>query len=115
MLRRLAKDLAGLRAELATHNLLLARIADTFCPVLSDSSAADRVDRADTGVTFLDPIELGLSLDFVTKIERATGRAPTEDELLTYLADEKTIDLHARLVARDAEIAQMTSERAGER
>jgi hypothetical protein len=57
-------------------------------------------DLADTGPSFLDPIEQGIVEDYVARTQTDTGRAPTEDEVLAYLADEKTVSLHARLKER---------------
>lgn len=108
LLRTIARELRALRAEQHTQTLVLQRFADTLLPPVDDRvPAADGQRLAhDTGVSFLDPLELGLVEDYRAKTLKDTGREPTEDEILTWLADEKTVDLHARLVARQRELIE---------
>lgn len=107
LLRTIARELAGIRVALQQQNLYLARVADQIAPALP---AADAPSLADTGYSAFDQLEGGLVLDYIAKTERDTGRAPTEDEVLTYLADEKTQDLHLRLKAREQELAGRSSQ-----
>lgn len=109
LLRRLSRSLDGVRAELAQQNALLARLTDHFCP-LPPPLERDLV-RADTGVTHLDPIEMGLSLDYIEKTRADTGHVPDEEEILVYLADEKTRDLQTRLAAREDELVRLAVTR----
>jgi hypothetical protein len=109
-LRTVARDLTRIAAALDTQNTLLARLADRLAPV---DPPTDRVEvRADTGVSTFDPIEAVLADDFITRTYRATGHIPDDEEVLIYLADEKTTDLHQRLIARDQELARLAESRA---
>lgn len=106
--RRLVTELAGLRQALDHQTLLLARLADHFAPEYTD----DRETlQKDTGVTHLDPIDAGLALDFVERFRSSTGHTPDEEEILIYLADEKTTDLHKRLIERDEQLARLMESR----
>lgn len=97
LLRQGVKELTGIRLHLAEQNVLLRRLADHLAPQLP----AGAVESADTGVSYLDAIEGGQVLDYIAKTERDLGRAPTEEEILSYLADERTVDLHERLRRED--------------
>jgi hypothetical protein len=100
--RRALRTLDRIDARLEAQNGLLARLADHYAPL---PAAPDRqVAHADTGVTFLDPIELILAQQYVARTRSETGHDPSDDEVLTYLADEKTVDLQRRLVAREQEL-----------
>lgn len=105
--RRALSELTGIREQLAQQNALLARLANHFAPI------APRTDQADvlatTGVDHLDPIEAGIVLDYVERTRHDTGHEPNGDEILTYLADERTTDLHARMIARHREIEALQS------
>jgi hypothetical protein len=73
------------------------------------------VDRAEvaaeTGVSYVDAADQALAQEYSLRTERDTGRPPTDDEILSYLADEKTVDLHERLLARDRELERLHVER----
>jgi len=104
LLRRISRDLDRLVEGLAAQNALLARLVDRLAP---EASAPDRVLlHADTGLSHLDDAEAGRALAFVERTSRATGHIPDDDEVLSYLADERTTDLAARLTERDAERAR---------
>lgn len=108
LLRRLIHELAGLHAQLTQQTQLLARLADQFAPL---PPAVDRAAVAtDTGVDYVDPIDQTLLQSYIERIVRDTGHVPTDDELLAYLSDEKTVDLHSRLLARDREAARLADE-----
>jgi len=109
-LRRVARDLSRVAAALDRQTDVLARLADHFAPpalVPPDRKTLN----ADTAVSFLDPIEAGLALDFVAKITTATGHSPDDEEILTYLADEKTTDLQKRLAERELELTRLMEAR----
>ncbi len=105
------RELSGIREQLEQHTRLLARLVDHFSP-REAAGAADGPDASAApaeswgGVSFLDPIEASLVEDYAQKTERDIGRPPTEDEVLVWLADEKTLDLHRRLKERAA-LAQL--------
>jgi hypothetical protein len=103
--RRLARELTGIRSALDDQNRLLTRLADRFAPRPAAQSSEDI--RTLTGVDHVDQVELGLVLDYIARTRATTGHEPTEDEILCYLADEKTTDLHARLTERAQETARM--------
>jgi hypothetical protein len=110
LLRRLTRDLSAISAALDRQNVLLARLVDHLCPAPPDD-APTVATSTDTGVTFLDPIEMGLSLDYIQKMRAATGHTPDDEEILVYLADEKTHDLHLRMAEREADLARLTAAR----
>jgi hypothetical protein len=107
--RRLLRDLAGIRAALDQQNVLLARLADKFAPAYPVTDRA--TVAAETGVDYVDLADQAIIQDYVDRTSRDTGRAPSDDEILIYLADEKTRDLHTRLVERDEDLARLAQER----
>jgi len=109
LLRRLARDLTVLTATLREQTALLARLVDRLAPV--DPPADRGLVREDTGVSHLDVHDAVLASDFIARTARTTGHVPDDDEVLIYLADEKTVDLHARLVARDEDLARLQASR----
>src|SRR3989304_323580 len=52
---------------------------------------------------------------YAERTVRDTGHQPTDDEILSYLADEKTRDLHTRLIERDREAERLPPGRAPRR
>jgi hypothetical protein len=110
LLKRVLRDLMRLADGLDQQNVLLARLADRFAPL--DPVTVKAEVRADTGVSHLDVDEAFLAQEFVARTLRDTGHLPDEEEILIHLADERTLDLHARLVAREGELARLAEERA---
>jgi hypothetical protein len=108
VLRSLVRELRVIRDQLTIQNRALVRIADRIAPVLPETETA--TVRADTGLSFRDDADQYLLQEFAAKHYASTGHWPTDDEALSYLADEKTRDLHTRLVERDAEIARLAAE-----
>jgi hypothetical protein len=82
--RRLLRSLSTIEAHLATQNQYLARLADHFAPVLPP--AEDLTTQ--NSISFLNHKEAGRVVDYIDKTMRDTGRAPTEDEIVRYLAEE---------------------------
>jgi hypothetical protein len=106
ILRALVRELGGIRRQLERQGDLLERFAahaGMVSPAVVAKNAAP-ADLADSGVSFLDEIERGLVEDYVAKSQKDTGRAPTDEEVLSYLADERTQALHARLTERAAAV-----------
>ena len=88
--RRVLRTLGAVETQLAEQNALLRRLADHFAPVVP----APPEDLArHTSVDFLNETEAGRVIDYIDKTLRDTGRAPTEDEIIQYLADEATQSL----------------------
>jgi len=110
LFRRASRDLTDIAAALRVQNALLTRLADRFAPIDPPTERAEV--REDTGVSHLDVNDALLALDYVARTQRDTGHVPDDDEVLIYLADEKTHDLHARLVARDGELERLREGRA---
>jgi hypothetical protein len=110
LLRRMSRDLDQLARALDAQTALLTRLADRYAPV--DPPTERTEVRADTGVSHFDALDAALAQDYVDRTYRATGHVPDEDEILIYLADEKTTDLHQRLLARDAELSRLSESRA---
>jgi hypothetical protein len=100
LLRTIARELRGIREQLTRQGDLLERWALQAGLQPSQTSAAP--PEADTGISFLDPIEQGIVQDYIEKTERDTGHVPTDDQILSYLADERTVSLHSRLREREA-------------
>lgn len=110
LLRRLSRDLSALVSALNTQNVYLGRLADRFAPL---DPPTDRAEvRADTGVSTFDPTEAILAQEYVERTIRDTGHVPDDEEVLIYLADEKTTDLHRRLIEREGELARLREDRA---
>lgn len=109
LLRRLVRELSGIREQLTRQTDLLSRLAAQIAPV---PPVVDRQMIAEeTGLSYVDSADQAILLAYVERTERDTGHTPTEDELITYLADEKTQDLHQRLIARDRELAERLEAR----
>lgn len=100
LLRTIARELGGIRTQLARQTDLLERLAAAYTPAPATHTPA--ADPIETGISFLDAIDAGLVEDYSERTRRDTGREPTEAEVLSYLADEKTLDLQIRLKERAA-------------
>jgi hypothetical protein len=107
--RRMARDLGAIKDALIRQNALLLRLADHFAPSDPDTSSQDV--QTETGVDHLDPAEAALAYDFVNRTRLDTGRFPDDEEVLAYLADEKTHDLHLRMREREQQAARIERER----
>jgi hypothetical protein len=108
LLRSLITELRGIRLQLTRQTDLLARLASQLAP---EPPVVDRAEVArETGLDYVDPIDQAIIQQYVARTEADTGHSPTDDEILRYLSDEKTLDLHARLIERDAEIARLAAE-----
>lgn len=90
LLRSAVRELRGIREQLTRQGDLLERICLAYG--LSAPPETRAVDTADTGVDFLDALEAGLVEDYIARTERDTGRKPTDDQVLAFLADGKTGD-----------------------
>lgn len=110
LLRRLSRDLGRLADALTVQNLLLARLADRLAPLDPPTERAEV--KSDTGVSTFDPVEAIMAQEYVERTYRDTGHVPDDDEVLIYLADEKTTDLHRRLVEREDELTRLREARA---
>lgn len=108
-LRRLSRSLTQIAAGIDQQNRLLARLADHVAP--SDPPTERTVVSADTGVSHLDLHEAELAQAYAARTFHDTGHLPDDDELLIYLADEKTTDLHKRLIERDDDLSRLAESR----
>lgn len=107
-LRKLVGELHRVGDAVERQNALIERLVEKFAPAV----AIEReMVRAETGLSHLDVDDAQLALAYIAKTERDTGRTPDDDEVLIYLADEKTTDLHKRLIDREHELLRLTSER----
>lgn len=109
LLRQVSRDLSAIAAALQEQNVLLARLAGHYAPV--DPKTSRPEVEAETGVSHLDPIDAALAQEFVARVQQDTGHVPDDDEILIYLADEKTHELHARLAMREVELSRLRAER----
>lgn len=104
LLRALVRELAGIHQQLRRQGDLIERwmaAAGVMAPEAVRASARPE-DLVDTGISFLDPIEQGIVQDYIARTTTDVGRAPSDEEILAYLADEKTIALQGRLREREA-------------
>ena len=108
-LRTLAKHLSAIVERLDQQNAILLRLAEQIAPQPSATDPA--TIAAETGVEYVDPIDQDLLQRYSERIYQDTGHVPTDDELLIYLADEKTHDLHIRLQEREQDLARLAAER----
>lgn len=108
LVRRVYGELRGIRECLQRQTVLLERLVDHLAPL---PPAATDQELIDTGVSFVDPVDQLLIQQYVARCETDTGHTPTDDEILSYLSDEKTRDLHLRMIERDQEIERIARER----
>lgn len=91
LLRAAVRELRGIREQLTRQGDLLERICLAYG--LSGPPAVQQpADAQDTGVDFLDPLEASLVEEYIARTERDTGRKPSDDQVLAFLADGKTGD-----------------------
>lgn len=112
LLRRVVHALDRLAENHDRQTALLARLVDHYAPTPIAQSPTDRATiKADTGVSYVDADEVALADAFSERQRAHTGHTPDEDELLIYLGDERTRDLHERLATRDAELERLAEAR----
>lgn len=99
--RRLVRALDGIETALQQQNALLTRLADHFSPQFPVGEAPS------DSVSFTRDDDMMLALDFVSRTQRDTGYTPSDDEVIQFLADERTKDLQERLAERDAELGRL--------
>lgn len=104
-LRLIVREIRLHREQLTRQNDLLERLADHFAPI-APAQTADGLKN--TGVDYLDEVESVIVQDYTDRTKRDLGREPTDAEILTYLADERTRDLHQRLQSREEEMARLS-------
>src|SRR5262245_64664456 len=109
ILRRVSRDLSRIAQRLDDQNALLTRLTNHLAPLPLEPDRPTL--RQDTGVDHFDPVDAILAQDYIERTTRQTGHVPDDDEVLIYLADEKTTDLHRRLIARDQELARLAAAR----
>lgn len=102
LLRSVVKELRGIREQLTRQTDLLEEWSLKMGVVPASVIAANATDQAldDSGVSFVDAVEQQIAAEYVQRVQTENGRQPTDEEILRYLADEKTLDLHARLTER---------------
>lgn len=86
---RLLKALDRLATAQETQNALLTRLVTHVCGPEVVSVTPEEL-RVHSGVTFSRDEEQGRILDFIARMERDTGHAPTEEEVLAFL-DGQTV------------------------
>lgn len=99
LLRLLVRHYRNVDLRLDEQNKLLHRLANHFAPLAPPAPKVE--DRA---IDHLNQTEAALVLQYVDRIAQHEGRAPTEDEVMAYLASEESLDLQQRLndeAARD--------------
>src|SRR5262245_48826194 len=91
LLRRVSRALDRISDSLDRQAVLLARLTDHLAPLPpADTPDARQTVRADSGVTHLDVDESAAALAYIERTRAQTGHTPDDDEVLIYLADEKT-------------------------
>ena len=89
LLRNSYRELKALRHAVEAQNALLTKVYDrVFQPDLVPTTAPDSSDLGT--VDHLDPFELGLALEYEAKMRQSVGRDPTDEEIIAFLAEEKT-------------------------
>ncbi|SRR6266571_1342409 len=111
LLRTLVHELAGIRQAEERQADALEHLVAHVTGADQDGEVPEAIGALQTGgvglgatppaVSYLDQVEAGLVADFIAQMQEATGHTPDEEEILTYLADEKTVDLHQRLRERE--------------
>lgn len=85
--RRTLAILSSLDGRLAEQNRYLQRLADHFAPQIPEGDVP-----AAAGIDFLNPQEAGIVLDYIDRTQKDTGKVPTEEEILRYLADQPQLE-----------------------
>jgi len=98
LFRRVSRQLDRIGEALTAQNVLLARLADHFAPIPPPTEDLQH----HTSIDFLNQVEAAQVLDYIGRYTEEQGIAPTEDEVLRYLADEATTDLHERMKEKEA-------------
>lgn len=80
--RRFLRALDRIAAAQEQQTLLLRRIADALAPLAPEVSEAD---LKTSGPTFSRDEEQGRILEYCQRVQAATGRYPTEDEIVDWL------------------------------
>ena len=109
LFRRLSADLGRVATALDAQNALLARLVDRLAPVDPHTTRGEVV--ADTGVSHVDSTSVALADEYAARTYRDTGHVPDDEELAIYLNDEATVDLRARLEAREGELERLQASR----
>jgi hypothetical protein len=95
--RSLVRELKGLRLSIEAQNALLTRLADHFAP---PTEAATPVDERAVSVDHLNEVEMGLVLAYVERFRADFGQSPTEEDIVAYLAEDRTVALQQALSER---------------
>lgn len=103
--RKVLGELRGLREELLAQNILLARLVDHLAPLPprhtedadADPRAADLEALRELRAVYVNPYEMADLVEYAQAVKEATGREPTEEEMLTHLSESYTSALHMRL------------------
>jgi|SRR5262245_6884986 len=109
-LRRLSRDLSRLVSAVESQTVFLGRLADRYAPI--DPPTERATVHAETGVSYLDPVDAELAQAYTARTYQDTGHMPDDDEILIYLADEKTTDLHKRMIERAEQLARLAESRS---
>lgn len=112
LLRGLIAELRALRQEVHRQGDALERLATQFAPAELPPLQATGEQPLES-ITYVDPVEMALVEDYIQKVELEMGQPPSEEQILDYLADEKTVELHARLKER-ADVWQERFQRKAE-
>lgn len=103
--RRLIRSLERLGSAQEQTNVLLARLVDRFAPLPVESvtppasdppAGADYARLSSRGsvrggdITHLDPDELQLAQNFVEAYQQQRGQSPSDEEVVSYLAEQET-------------------------
>lgn len=81
--RRGLRALDRIATALETQAALLTRMAEVVAPLPPDAPSLQ-----DTGVSFCNEAELARIAGFIERTVHVTGRVPSDDEVLQWLASE---------------------------
>ena len=92
--RHLVRSLDRIGSALDQQNRLLLRLADHLAPEMPVSAAPE------DSVSYTNEQDILLSLDYIERTRAQTGHTPSDEEVIAYLADERTQALQSRLNER---------------
>jgi len=90
--RRVIRTLESIDQGIREQNQYLARLADQFAPVpVAQPEGAEKLNPKEVDISFLNEEELGAALAYGAQMQQQTGRAPTDEELVVWLAERAEV------------------------
>lgn len=86
-LRSLITEIRGLREEQKRQNEILLRLAEEFAPA---ANVVEQPDETPGEIDHLNPAEMAVVYEFAKRFKDQHGIEPTDNDLLTFLAEDAT-------------------------